>query len=275
MFLSNELKEQEARRRSEKEKAAQAQYNLLDEGQKREFPNLQRAAALRVAEHIKGAKIENLSSEEWFVLAKAEDAWKAAEEKNPDTPLTMAFDLEIDQKIYANLLNRLALEQVQVRKAETEHRQLSKVRGDLSLQPKERVKQQERVLPKKKEQIEDISPENTQALSEIRRLLDRRIAKKPQFKQAQNALYDSLIGRGDKIEIAKLLMNELYHEKRTASYPNNPQYQEAWQYASGAKNIPARVENGWMYRGTFPSKGERTKTETRGSLNITVTPDVV
>ena len=271
-----QIREREVRRETGKERVAQAQYDLLDEGQKREFPNLQHAASLRVAEHIKGVKIENLTSEEWFALGKAEDAWKAAQEKNPGTPLTMTFGREIDQKVYANLLNRLAFEQVKVKKAEVAHQQLNKVRVDLGLQPRQEVSQSERGSPQKKEQKkEDVSPENTQALSEVRRLLDRRIAKKPQFKQAQDALYDGFVARADKREIAELLMGELYHEKRTASYPQNPKYQEAWEYANRTKNIPAKAESGWLYRGTFPSKSEKSKTETRGSLNITITPEVV
>src|SRR3989344_9186193 len=270
-----QIRERESGRETEKEMAAQARYDLLDEAQKRDFPNLQQAASLRVSEHIKGAKIENLSPEEWFVLAKAEDAWKAAQEKRPGAPFTIRFGREIDQKIYANLIHKLAFEEVKTKKAEVEHQQLNKVIGDLGLQPQEKAKQTEQVLPQKKEQKENVSPENAQALSEVRRLLDRRIAKKPHFKQAQNALYDGFVARGDKKEIAELLMEELYHEKRTASYPQNPKYQEAWEYANRTRNIPAKAENGWLYRGTFPSKSEKSRTETRGSLNVIITPDVV
>lgn len=131
-----QMRKREEDRETEKGKMAAEKYAQLTEDQKHDFPNLQDNAAKLIAEYLKGTKeLENLTNEELFVLTKAEDAWKDYQEKNPGAPLTIKFSKEIDNKVYANLLNRLALEEIKIKKVKAEKENLNKAYEDLGITP--------------------------------------------------------------------------------------------------------------------------------------------
>ncbi len=271
------IREREKAREVGKEQISTEQYALLTEDQKREFPLLQRQAAELVAEHIKGTTaIGTLSPEELFILNKAEDAWKESQKANPDASLTMTFGQEIDKNIYANLLNRLALEQSRLKRVEADQQQLSKVRKDLGVPTpiKPTATQPEVASPPKKEGVVTES----KPIAKLTEVFNQRIAKteRPALKKALKALLEEIKTDGNRTKIAEVLLEDSRQEKRTADYPVNPEYNKAWEYAlQHQEGMQSKIQNGWNYRGIFPSKSEGTKTETRGSLNINVTPDVV
>ena len=131
-----QIREREETREIEKGKFDEERYSRLSEDQKSKFPSIQKDMAQLVAEHIKGTReIENLTGEERRALLKAEDAWKDSQEKNPGAPLTIKFGKEIDNKVYENLLNRLAFGEIKVKKAEADKEALNKVRQDLGMTP--------------------------------------------------------------------------------------------------------------------------------------------
>lgn len=271
-----QIRERENTREATKDKLATEQYAQLSEDRKKEFPSLQQKSAEGIAQHIKGTKkIKNLSSEEIFILSKAEDVWKESQKEKPGAPLTMTFDREIDKKIYANLLNKLAFDQVKVKKAEAEQQKLNKVREDLGLPPE--IKPATELQHEKKLETK-VESKETPDLVELKRVFDRMIgrANRPSLKKAQEDLYNNLKNEGNKTKIAEVILEGLRQEKRTADYPANPEYEKAWEDARRkTEGIGSKVENDWNYRGEFASKESGTKTETRGSLNIDVTPDVV
>ncbi len=123
-----------------------------------------------------------------------------------------------------------------------------------------------------------IATGDERVLTELKRVFDSMMARAPRqsVRESQKALYDEMRKEGDRAKIAETILNELNREKRTADYPADAGSLQAWEYAmQNQKGIGSKVENDWNYRGIFASKAEGTRTETRGSLNINVTPDVV
>ncbi len=117
--------------------------------------------------------------------------------------------------------------------------------------------------------------EESPSLARLKEVFDSIMARASRqgIKDGQRALYEEMVRAGDKAKIAEVILDESTREKRTADYPADKESLDAWEYAEKSKDVPSKVENDWNYRGLFPS-GE-VKTETRGSLNIKVTPGVV
>lgn len=135
------IRKKELDREATKEKEAGEAYGRLSEKNKQEFPALQQKAASFLAKHVSGTKNidTKLSTEEQFVLSKLEAAWKDEQEKNPDAPVTLKPEREIDQKILSNLLNKLAFEQIRIKESGADQRRLSAIREELTTPTKEGV----------------------------------------------------------------------------------------------------------------------------------------
>lgn len=90
-------------------------------------------------------------------------------------------------------------------------------------------------------------------------------------------LYKRLLENSDNDEqrmiLISALMGDTYRNLRTADYGIHAQEEENWEQAKRKDAVPVRESSEWMYRGIFPEgDGE---TVTRGSFNVTVTPDLV
>jgi|GEM_PF-1855588 hypothetical protein len=270
------IRENEREREEKKRKMADDQYAQLPNEFKTLFPSLQQQSSELVAQHIKGIKkIENLSREELFVLGKARAMFEDSQRKNPDALLTMVFGKEIDQKIYTNLLNKLAFEGIKNKKVESEKQKLKALRKSLGL-PKEIDPVS--VAPRELNPEIQNGPEVTPDLAELKRIFDNMIARatRQNLRDSLKTLYEELQKERDRSKIAQVILDELTREKRRANYPANAESIQAWEYATQNQDAVGYInENDWHYRGIFPSKSENTRTETRGSLNINVTPDVI
>lgn len=115
--------------------------------------------------------------------------------------------------------------------------------------------------------------QNVAALAKVREILDKRAAIKPQNAPALERIYRNLEASGDRAAIAKLILDETYLAKRLANYPQTTEYNQAWEAANQDQTLPIKLENDWIYRGVMRERGQ--ETQTRGSLNINVTPKVI
>ena len=91
--------------------------------------------------------------------------------------------------------------------------------------------------------------------------------------QGMKDLFQKMRQDGSKKEIMDYLLSETYNQKRRVEYPDNPDYEKAWELAVGDNSLKHKIENNWVYRGNFTSAEK--KTVNRGSLNITITEDFV
>lgn len=172
-----EIKEQETLREQQKAQADAEKFSLLSEDQRKEFPNLQQSAASMVAEHIKGTSRldDKLTTEESFVLDKVENAWKKAQEKDPNAPITFELGREVDKQVYANLLNKLAFDEIKGQKVSAEQQRIEEIRQELGM-PTQKVENNQPNIPEKEnvqrpEQIETTEKE-AQFKDEIEKFLE-------------------------------------------------------------------------------------------------------
>ena len=139
---------------------------------------------------------------------------------------------------------------------------LKKVRQELGLPSQENEKKDEGDLLEKFDEL-------------VQKKLDKIKLDKERERTylALQKLFEEMRVRGSVSEIAKYILDEDYAQKRQADYPINLEYERAWDFATNDDSLKHKVENNWIYRGNMPS-GDK-KTLTRGSLNVTVTEEVV
>lgn len=145
-----EVKRQETAREEEKTRIDTQRFGLLDEEQQRQFPGLQQKAAQMVVDHIKGTATlgQPLSREEEFVLSKVKGKWEDAQKNDPDAPLNLQLGRDIDQKVYSNLLNKLAFDQVITQKKEADTSKRETLEQDLGIKiPEGKTKEKPTEVP--------------------------------------------------------------------------------------------------------------------------------
>lgn len=91
-------------------------------------------------------------------------------------------------------------------------------------------------------------------------------------------LYNDLFNNIDDLDSRKTLIyglfQDIYEEYRSAEYPIDPDEDKVWEHALKSSNVDiVNQNNGWLYRGIFPKKGEHTIT--RGSFNVKVTSELI
>lgn len=122
----------------------------------------------------------------------------------------------------------------------------------------------------------DVSIENgKQKNNSIARLVELvSEGRKQVVKDAYKNLLDTIDDPESRKNLAHSLFGRIYDKYRLADYPTNPDEQEIWENA--LRNTKVGInnkKNEWMYRGIFPKNGE--ETVTRGSFNVTVTPELI
>lgn len=75
--------------------------------------------------------------------------------------------------------------------------------------------------------------------------------------------------------LIQALFGDTYRNFRTVDYGIDPKEELTWEYAQGKQGDGIRVKESddWMYRGIMPGRDE--ETITRGSFNVTVTPEFI
>ena len=264
------LRKQELQRELGKKQSFEALYATLPENDKVSFVKSQSAVADQVTEHSRGrAEIAGLSIEEYLALEKIQSAYQKFKQEHPTEQLHFEFGSELDKQVYENLQYRLAFQDLNSKRKQADTAALAEIRTKLELpQPSAKTETATKVEAATPSKAETLSGENSEALGELKRLLDKRAGRSNKGKKIWDDLFDQYRRENNKEKIAGVLMNEVYNEKRVATYPINPNYEQAWQYATQNDSLEHRVQNGWVYRGKFP-KGQ-SKTETRGSLNVTL-----
>lgn len=106
------IKQAEQAREQTKKASLERRYAGLPNEQQQDFVASQQEANQILSQAVKAERnIDDLlSPEELWILNKAKESYAKAKEQNPDAPLTLQFSRQIDQEVYANLVNRLAFD---------------------------------------------------------------------------------------------------------------------------------------------------------------------
>jgi hypothetical protein len=70
-----------------------------------------------------------------------------------------------------------------------------------------------------------------------------------------------------------VLAQQFYNDMRMVDYPHDVNYEKVWEKANQDRTLPSKLNGVWLYRGVF--KGEGQKTETRGSLNVNISEELL
>lgn len=94
-----------------------------------------------------------------------------------------------------------------------------------------------------------------------------------QVQDLYRRLLENSSNEEQRMSLIAALMGDTYRNLRTADYGINPVETDVWEQAQQKEGVPTDKSDEWMYRGVFPQDDE--KTVTRGSFNVTVTPELV
>jgi hypothetical protein len=245
------LKKKELAAAQQRGTELQGLLDHLSTEQKAETPKVQTEVMQAISQHLAGKnQIENLTVGEIFVLDKLTEAYQKAKRQNPDKPVTFQLAQPIDAMIFENLKKRLVFDKLKT---------LGKIQDKKSIQT---IREQIGVTP-------ETSPilNNGEALAKLKEFMEAR-ANKSSKPEIYRDLFKKLQIENNTAKIAETLVNEINLNKRQAEYPTNDNYAETWDIANTDNSLNHKLENGWIYRGNFPSKEKLT--QTRGSLNITI-----
>lgn len=131
-----QLKLEESNRETNKQQILTERYSKLPPEVRQDFPTAQTDAVNLIAEHLNGARRldDKLTSEERFILQKAEDVLKEAQKQNPEQQsINVSFSKQIDQQIYNNLVNRLTFEVLKAKGVVKDQEQANEIRGQMGL----------------------------------------------------------------------------------------------------------------------------------------------
>jgi hypothetical protein len=104
-----EIKRAEQNKEAQKEKGLKQQYASLSDEQKTKFPDAQKDVAKILTECIQGkGEIDNLSSEELFVIQKLKTSYENFKKDNPEKSFSFDFAKDIDKRVYDNLAQKLS-----------------------------------------------------------------------------------------------------------------------------------------------------------------------
>lgn len=287
-----ELRKQEADKVAGETEFIKEAVGRLPEDRKPDYEQGVNNAPAILGEYFQGSRDlpVRLTPEEQQLLDKMSALYKDAKTKNPDQPVAFQFSKPTDSEVYANLLGRIGLEVASAKSKVKDKEELNRLRGQLDLPPESyeaptmSVPPQENNSPFSIEETQVLNAEkkegnpelgNSAALNKLAELLAERVKRKPELAKSMNDLVEQMRQNDDTKKIANTLANELYQGKRRADYPPEPDYADAWDLATKDQGLPAKKENDWVYRGNFASKEKGETTQTRGSLNIKVTPEAV
>jgi hypothetical protein len=117
----------------------------------------------------------------------------------------------------------------------------------------------------------------TDAESQLNELVESAVG---QFKNeaAKNLIreqYERRSEPGYRRLLASSLFSARYRGYREADYPIDKNEQQIWEHAVQDKRMNHIEQNEWTYRGIFPEKERGKTTETRASLNVALTPELL
>lgn len=289
-----ELRRQEAERVTQETTFLDDSVKRLPEDRKPDYEQGLKDAPAMLGEYFQGGRELpiRLSPEEQQLLDKMSALYKDAKQKNPDQPVTFQFSKAIDMEVYSNLQKRIGLEVVSAKSQVKDKEEANRLRQQLELPAEPYEAPVMSVAPQEANpsfSIQEGQEENTNvekketnqlsgneaSLNRLSELLAERVKRRPELAKSMIDLLEKMRQENDTKKISNTLVNELYQGKRKADYPPEPDYADAWDLATQDQGLPAKKENGWIYRGNFASKERGETTQTRGSLNIKVTPEAV
>lgn len=231
------------------EQRGQAIAELRNQEAKSQSPETltppQEQALFAIADYLQGGKqIEaQLTAEEKGLLDKMRPIYEQAKATKPDVPVAFQFSQPEDEELYAQIFARISENVTTTSEKESP--------GKTAF---------EKLSPYIEARIQRAEAGRRTSTAEAFRATLEKWRQDPETHMT---------------DIAKYLAAEIYKNLREADYVKGPGYDAAWQLATTDATLPARVENGWVYRGEFPSRQSGSTTETRGSMNVEVSPELV
>lgn len=293
-----ELRKQEVAKITGETQFIREAVDRLPENKKVDYEQGINNAPAILSEYFQGSRDlpVRLTPEEQQLLDKMSALYKDAKTKNPEQPVAFQFSKPTDSEVYSNLLGRIGLEVVSAKGKVKDKEEVNRLRGELGLPPEPyetppmSVGPQEddpSFLVSEAQETKGISPE-TRESNEVKgnevalnRLATEFYAervqksKNPNLAKTVEQIVDKLRQEDSTKEISYRLAEEIRKKIRDADYPQEAGYIDAWDLATQDQGLPAKKENDWVYRGNFPSKEKGQVTETRGSLNIKMSPEAV
>ena len=161
-----EIKKAEQNREMQKDEGLRRQYANLSDEQKAKFFNAQKDAVKIWAECVQGKReIDDLSSEESFVLQKLKMSYENFKKNNPEKNFSFDFSKDLDKSIYNNLVQRLAFEILNSKRRIDDQKKANVIREKIGI-PKQEIlddnsvssnqNQQQDYEDSKKEEFKDI-----------------------------------------------------------------------------------------------------------------------
>jgi len=147
-----EIKRAEQDREAQKEERLKQQYSGLSDEQKAKFPDAQKDAAKILTECIQGKReINDLSSEESFVLQKLKTSYENFKKDNPDKPFSFDFAKDMDKSVYNNLAQRLSLSVLESKRKIDDQEKANAIREELGI-PKQEIQDDSLITPEHNQQ---------------------------------------------------------------------------------------------------------------------------
>jgi hypothetical protein len=274
-------RQDELRQEGEVRRGHEYLFANLSANQKEQFPEAQRYAAEAVSEIVKTGVIPeavSVSRSEQWAFQKVQEAYQEHQGQHPGEPFQFELKDPRDQAAWNNLHYRMAFARVESQSKQRDQQKLAQTRQQLGLPadvPQETVDDIGERSNGEMQWAEAVIPpsDNARALETLEGFF-KKLAGKSNKPELYRDLFVEYVQKNDRGSIAETLAQSFYKQKRTVEYAINPEYQSAWEYATNDTSLPTIAQSGWIYRGNFPKQGE-TKTENRGSLNITLNTDAV
>lgn len=109
--ILGEIRHQENQREARKAAHFTERYQEMTPDDQQRFPEHQRSAQLQITEAIQGnTDLPDLSVEEQLLIDKLRDQYQKFKAEHPDRPFQFQFSRQIDQKVFDNLVYRLAFD---------------------------------------------------------------------------------------------------------------------------------------------------------------------
>jgi len=128
------LKKWEFQRENKQTEQLTRIYQGLSLEQQKKFSGAQLQAGQRVIEHIQERNtLDVVSREEQHVLAKLQLAYREFKTAHPSDAFTFELSQDIDRKIYANLVQRLAFHELAIMQTRGDQEKIKQVRNEAGL----------------------------------------------------------------------------------------------------------------------------------------------
>jgi hypothetical protein len=258
------IRTQELKNEEEINSYFQERYRQSPKDEQEEYYGAQKEAFAILSAYVRGEQsLQGLSVKDSWLMAKLQDLYEGAKEKNQSQSLTFAMGDEVDRRVYQNMMARMTFDIMERRNQQRDSMKVARL--------------QQEILNSSGDGAEREGSENfgNEKANEMSRQLVDKMVKSGIIKQKYEADHLDIINKSKtKDSCLYKTISYAYRDIREARYPDdaktNIKYNEAFDYANVTNNLPHQEQAGWIYRGIFPSKSRGISTVTRGSMNAEI-----